>query len=269
MLKTAVATLTSDTTEVEANVLFDEGSQRSFITEDLARALSLTPHHKEDVHLSSFGSRQPLNKTMEVAHINIKTIMGATVPISVLIVPTIATPLRNTVQTSVTQLPHLYGLQLAHPITREDSFKISLLIGTDHYWDLVEDHIVRGNGPTAMSSKLGYLLSGPLPIEDSTTPTHTNSFTLELITAMNVTLNSFGNWNQLALIQIMIPTRASWQNTPRRVSAVNQMVHTVPSCHGNPTIPHYHPIVKSAGRKHDLLYTVLLKHQSCYRPMTR
>jgi len=46
-----------------------------------------------------------------------------------------------------------------------DNFKISLLIGTDHYWDIVEDHIIRGNGPTAMSSKLGYLLSGPLLME--------------------------------------------------------------------------------------------------------
>jgi len=31
----------------------------------------------------------------------------------------------------------------------------------DHYWDQFGDHIVRGNGPTAMSSKLGYQLSGP------------------------------------------------------------------------------------------------------------
>ena len=73
LLKTAIATITSssENAEVEANILFDEGSQRSFLTEDLARALSLTPHHKEDIYLSSFSSRQPLNKTMDVAHINI------------------------------------------------------------------------------------------------------------------------------------------------------------------------------------------------------
>ena len=76
------------------------------------------------------------------------------------------TPLRNTMKTNITQLPHLRGLPLGHPVMRDDSFKISLLIGSDHYWDIVEDHIIRGNGPTAMSSKLGYLLSGPLPMED-------------------------------------------------------------------------------------------------------
>ena len=42
-----------------------------------------------------------------------------------------------------------------------------MLIGVDHYWDIVEDDIIRGNGPTAMSYKLGYLLSGPLPVAQS------------------------------------------------------------------------------------------------------
>ncbi|XP_070559938.1 uncharacterized protein [Ptychodera flava] len=30
------------------------------------------------------------------------------------------------------------------------------------YWQLIEDKIIRGNGPTAVKSKLGYLLSGPV-----------------------------------------------------------------------------------------------------------
>ena len=69
-----------------------------------------------------------------------------------LIVPFIAAPMQNT----------LYNLQLAHPLTDEREFNISLLIGADHYWDIVGDHVVRGHGPTAVESKLGYLLSGPM-----------------------------------------------------------------------------------------------------------
>ena len=34
--------------------------------------------------------------------------------------------------------------------------------GVDHFWKIVGDHVIRGNGPTAIESKLGYLLSGPL-----------------------------------------------------------------------------------------------------------
>ena len=40
-----------------------------------------------------------------------------------------------------------------------ENFEIYLLVGADFYWDLVGDHFIRGDGPTAMSSKLGYLLS--------------------------------------------------------------------------------------------------------------
>jgi hypothetical protein len=36
-----------------------------------------------------------------------------------------------------------------------------MLIGVDHYRDIVGDKVIRGNGPTAVYSKLGYLLSGP------------------------------------------------------------------------------------------------------------
>ena len=43
----------------------------------------------------------------------------------------------------------------------DKDFNIPLLIGADNYSDIVEDHIIRGDGPTATSSKIGYLLSGP------------------------------------------------------------------------------------------------------------
>ena len=58
--------------------------------------------------------------------------------------------------------PHLTGLRITHPVTIQEKFDISLLIGADHYRDIVEDEVIRGGGPTAVASKLGYLLSGPL-----------------------------------------------------------------------------------------------------------
>ena len=41
-------------------------------------------------------------------------------------------------------------------------FEITMLIGADYYWSIVEDNVIRGDGPTAVQSKLGYLLSGPV-----------------------------------------------------------------------------------------------------------
>ncbi|XP_065883974.1 uncharacterized protein [Dysidea avara] len=160
LLKTAIVTVVGTSLQTEANVLFDEGSQRSFLTEKLANDLELTPYRFENISLSSFGANKPLHKQMNTVSIRIRTPTGEMVPLSALVVPTIATPISNPLHTDVLQLPHLKGLPLAHPVTAAENFEISLLIGADHYWDLVGDHIVRGAGPTAMSSKLGYLLSG-------------------------------------------------------------------------------------------------------------
>jgi len=113
---------------------------------------------------------------MDVGLLQIRTTTRQLIPLSALVVPTIVTPVLNPINTEVLQLPHLQGLQLAHPVTTADNFEISLLIGADHYWELVGDHIVRGTGPTAMSSKLGYLLSGPVllprPITSSVNTLH-------------------------------------------------------------------------------------------------
>ena len=94
--------------------------------------------------------------------IHIKTAAGELVPLSALVLPTIAAPVTNPLTTDVFSLPHLKGLPLAHPVTMAENFEISLLVGADFYWDLVEDHIIWGDAPTAMSTKLSYLLSGPV-----------------------------------------------------------------------------------------------------------
>ena len=154
----------------EAKILLDEGSQRSFVTQDLARSLALQPSSQERINISSFGATCPTSRTLDVAIIDLLTRCGETVQLSVLIVPFIAMPLQDTFSVSVTSLPHLCGLQLAHPLTAEGKFEISLLVGADHYWDIVGDHVVRGHGPTAVESKLGYLLSGPMqPVPHSPT----------------------------------------------------------------------------------------------------
>ena len=53
-------------------------------------------------------------------------------------------------------------MQLAHPVTEDDSFEIHILVGADYYWTFIQDHVIHGDGPTAVQSCLGYLLSGPL-----------------------------------------------------------------------------------------------------------
>ena len=52
LLKTAIATITTTDSEAEANILFDEGSQRSFLTQDLTNLLRIITVIQEGRHLS-------------------------------------------------------------------------------------------------------------------------------------------------------------------------------------------------------------------------
>ena len=85
----------------------------------------------------------------------IEKITGDRIPISILVIPSIAAPIQSSINTSVKNMPYLQGLNLANPVTFDHKFEISILIGTDYYWLSIQDHIVQGEGPTAQQSKLG------------------------------------------------------------------------------------------------------------------
>jgi len=132
------------------------------LSERLANELHLKETGVETVHVAAFGDSSQRVRIMRTATVLIITDRKERVPIEVLITPTITAPLQN-LQRDASTLTYLRGLELAHPITSDQMFNISLLIGADAYWKLVQNRVVRGDGPTAVQFKLGYLLSGPLP----------------------------------------------------------------------------------------------------------
>ena len=158
LLKTAIAQVSSATTTAEGNILFDEGAQQSFITQKLADELHLQPTHQGTISVSSFGAQVSSSRNIEVASVSVHTLNGKRIPISVLIVPKLAAPIRNSVRAHLRDIPYFQKLPLAHPVTGDENFEISILIGADYYWHFVQDNIVWGNGPAAVKSQLGYLL---------------------------------------------------------------------------------------------------------------
>jgi len=116
---------------IEANILL--GSQRSFLTEGFASSLQLHPNCTEDISLASFGSSSASIRRLNVATIYLEMITGSKLPLSVLLVPTIAAPIQNTSCSAIANLPYLRGLKLANQMTTGEQFKITLLIGADYY----------------------------------------------------------------------------------------------------------------------------------------
>lgn len=157
ILKTATTKVTSGETVMTTNILFDEGSQRSFITEEIAENLNLKYTGTETLTIAAFGGRNDADFE-NLCLISYCRFWGK-IQIHVVVVPCIAAKV-HTHHVPFKNLPYLKHLKFAHSYDGSP-FDISLLIGVDHYWDIVGNDIIRGPGPVAVSSKIGYLLSGP------------------------------------------------------------------------------------------------------------
>ena len=83
LLKTAVTQINAGGVHVEANILFDEGVQRSFITEQLANTLRISPHTTKNGSISAFGDELSSSIQLGVATFNVITLVGEQIPISV------------------------------------------------------------------------------------------------------------------------------------------------------------------------------------------
>ena len=79
------------------------------------------------------------------------------------VVPYICDPVSaQPIDTSQASYAHLAGLELADSGDIGSSLEIDLLIGSDHYWKVVTGRVVKcDGGPTAIETRLGWVLSGP------------------------------------------------------------------------------------------------------------
>jgi len=137
--KTAVSTISADGRYADANILMDEGAHKSFITQKMADQLKLQRDGFDVINISPFGDPTHTVQHLDTATVYVVATAGEMIPIRVLIVPIIAKPLANRFRQSVNSLKYLRGLRLAHPVTADDTFEISLLIGADFYWQIDGD----------------------------------------------------------------------------------------------------------------------------------
>ena len=84
LLKTAVATIRHGPNHTRASLMFDEGSQRSFITESLVTTLALQSHCKKDITTLSFRAQHQLSKQINVAVVHLVTPTGQAILLTVL-----------------------------------------------------------------------------------------------------------------------------------------------------------------------------------------
>ena len=150
----------------QARILFDTGSQRTFITQDMTHKLELKPTGKELLDVTTFGSFQSTRKTYDIVSFSIST-ETENITIKALVTPIICPPL--SVMEKLKIPPALKGLKLADRLQSPENLDVDIIIGNDYYGQLITGKIIKTENEAliAIESKFGWLLSGPVQNESN------------------------------------------------------------------------------------------------------
>ena len=158
---TALATNEDSTKMTRTRILFDSGSRRSYVINDLKSRLNLKSYKTEMLNLNTFGEQKYRKQSCKSVKVRLsKPGLNEEVEISALSFPVICSSLQSKVD--INKFPQLETLELADDFNDGNNDSIDILIGSDYYWNIVHGETIRcESGPIAISSKLGWLLSGP------------------------------------------------------------------------------------------------------------
>ena len=150
----------------QARILFDTGSQRTFITQDMMHKLELKPTGKELLDVTTFGSFQSTRKTYDIVSFSIST-ETENITIKALVTPIICPPL--SVMEKLKIPPALKGLKFADRLQSPENLDVDIIIGNDYYGQLITGKIIKTENEAlvAIDSKFGWLLFGPVQNESN------------------------------------------------------------------------------------------------------
>ena len=182
LLQTAVAEVynpNDQTQRTSIRIVMDSGSQQSYLTTKVKQDLRLESVRTQRLSIAAFGSRRALAKSCDVVTLKVQTRSGPNLEVNLLVVRHICDPL--SARPASTGYQHLSGLNLADHCSESEILEVDLLIGSDIYWDVVTGEVVRGtNGPVAINTRLGWVLSRPVRTSDVTSVNFTFSHTLRI-----------------------------------------------------------------------------------------
>lgn len=149
---------------IEVGVLLDSGCQKSYISERAKEQLALQPTGEQHLCIAIFGSTQEGPKVCQTVTIGMVGKGYPHMQLSLYVVPLICEPLvSQPIAACAKENQHLVSLELADYSEGDQGLKVEILVGSDYYWDLVMGGVSRGSsGPTAIHTKLEWVLSGPM-----------------------------------------------------------------------------------------------------------
>ncbi|XP_043226812.1 uncharacterized protein LOC122383972 [Amphibalanus amphitrite] len=148
---------------VLATLLFDTGSDRTYVSEELVKKVGATWLGSESVSYAAFGGGK---STCERAVRGLR-VSGANLskPVECLLtaveVPVICSPLQRP-RVPRTALASFVGVELADSYSENREMSVDILVGLDVYWSLVQQGFIRCSEGSlvAQETSLGWIVSG-------------------------------------------------------------------------------------------------------------
>ena len=173
LLQTACAVIFNPTNHdfhEEVRVILDCGSQRSYITNSLRKRLQLVSEGKKAMSIMTFGSTKVRHEACDLVRVGVRA-KESDFELRLLSVPHICSPIASMpVETCRSKYSYLRELDLADTLPDGE---LEILIGSDYYWKVVTGEVIQGShGPVAIYTRLGWVLSGPVPHFDGSYSTN-------------------------------------------------------------------------------------------------
>lgn len=145
--------------------LLDSGSMSSFITSDLCDKLEL---NTTKIHFAVAGLNQTISKIDKKCEVTVRAKNNTfTANISCFVLQNITGNLPS-IQLDITQFDIPKNINMADPTFYKPD-KIDMLIGADLFWNLICTGQIRVgvNKPVLQKTKLGWIISGPINVQES------------------------------------------------------------------------------------------------------
>ena len=170
LLQTARVTVLGSRGTAEATVLFDTGSDRSYVSSNLVQRVGPEWCRREPLSYAAFGAGKPSSNQMHNMYsCLLQDRRGSSHSLLVTEVPVICAPLcRPEIPPDI--LERLGCVELADDYSVGEEVQIDMLIGLDAYWRFVEPSSVNLVAPgfVAQATVFGQILSGCVPGTDAT-----------------------------------------------------------------------------------------------------
>ena len=158
----------------------------------------------------TFGSSAKTLRNCELVRVLMKTLDG-NLELHLFYEPLPVQPITP----CINSFEHLSNLKFADSSDGNSALEVDLLIGSDHYWELATGKVSRGrDGPIAVETKLGWVLSGLAPSVESSCSfltTHTLRVSSCEDSSLDATLHAFWELESLGISNSNVSVHQKFQ----------------------------------------------------------